>query len=73
MSDFMDGGELWREIERQFEGELTFNGSRVRSHSRDLPLLNYLERCQFPYPTPSAQKVEILKSLAYLATQPLYQ
>lgn len=73
MSDFMDGGELWREIERQFEGELTFNGSRVGSHSRDLPLLNYLERCQFPYPTPSAQKVEILKNLAYLATQPLYQ
>lgn len=56
MSGFMGGGELWRVIERQFEGELTFNGSQVGPRPRDLPLLNYLARCQFPHSILSAQK-----------------
>lgn len=64
MSGFMDGEELWRVIAWQFEGELTFNGRRVGPHPRDLPLLNYLARCQFPYYILSAQKVEIFKRLA---------
>lgn len=45
MTGFMDGSELWRVIERQFEEELTFNGRRVGSRPRDPPLLNYLARC----------------------------
>lgn len=64
MSGFMDGDELWRVIERQFEGELTFNGRRVGPCPRDLPLLNYLARCQLPYCILSAQKVEIFKALS---------
>lgn len=56
MPGFMEGGELWRVIERQFEGELTFNGRRVGPRPRDLPLLNYLARCQFPYTVLSAEK-----------------
>lgn len=56
MSGFMDGCELWRVIERQFEGELTFSGRRVGPHPHDLPLLNYLARCQLPYPVLSARE-----------------
>lgn len=75
MSGFMDGGELWRVIERQFDGELTFNGGRVRPRPHDLPLLNYLARCRFSCPILSAQKVEILKRLSFQATlsQPLWK
>lgn len=29
VSGFMGGGGLWRVIERQFEGKLTFNGRQV--------------------------------------------
>lgn len=70
MSGFMGGGELRLVIERQFEGELTFNGTRVGPRPRDLPLLNYLARCQFPYAVLSAQKVEILKRRSYRAYHP---
>lgn len=75
MSGFMDGGELWRVIERQFDGELTFNGARVGPRPRDLPLLNYLARCRLPYPILSAQKVEILKKLDFqtILSKPLWK
>lgn len=76
MSVFMGGGELWRVIERQFEGELTFNGSQVGPRPRDLPLLNYLARCQFPHSILSAQKkVEILNRLAFqvILTRPFWK
>lgn len=75
MSGFMDGGEVWGVIERQFEGELTFNGRRVGPRPLNLPLLNYLATCQFPYPILSARKVEIFKRLSYQAIlpQPLWK
>lgn len=64
MSGFMDGGELWRVIEQQFERELTFNGRRVGPRPCDLPLLNYLARCQFPYPIiVSSEKLKYSKGL----------
>lgn len=64
MSGFMDRSERRRVIELSFEWRLTFNGSRVGPHPRDLHLLNYLARCQFTYRVSSARKVEIFKSLS---------